>query len=142
MATTRRQIATKVDMESLQHLLDEYGNVKSFADDYKKKADKYSTELKELMLEGKLDEVKTADFVGKVTVKENEDFNELQAIEILRETLSEEDFEKVVKTREYIDDDALETLVYNKRVDVSILAPCRTPKAPTVTLRLTKVKKK
>ena len=65
----------------------------------------------------------------------------MQAIEILRKSLTPEQFAKVVKTREYIDDDEMEKLVYAHEVDAEILAPAVTPKAPTVTLRLGKVKK-
>lgn len=75
-----------------------------------------------------------------ITITANQDVNELQAIEILRKELSPEQFNKVVKTREYIDDDEFERLVYAHEVDAEILMPAITPKAPTVTLRLGKVK--
>lgn len=81
------------------------------------------------------------DVRASITVTPNQDVNELQAIEILRKALTPEQFAEVVKTKEYIDDDAFEKLVYANEVDAEILMPAVTPKAPTVTLRLGKVKK-
>lgn len=81
------------------------------------------------------------DVRASITITPNQDVNELQAIEILRKTLTPEQFSKVVKTKEYIDDDEFEKLVYANEVDAEILLPAVTPKAPTVTLRLGKVKK-
>lgn len=81
------------------------------------------------------------DVRASITITPNQDVNELQAIEILRKALTPEQFSKVVKTKEYIDDDEFEKLVYAHEVDAEILMPAVTPKAPTVTLRLGKVKK-
>lgn len=81
------------------------------------------------------------DVRASITITPNQDINELQAIEILRKALTPEQFSKVVKTKEYIDDDEFEKLVYAHEVDADILLPAVTPKAPTVTLRLGKVKK-
>lgn len=81
------------------------------------------------------------DVRASITITPNQDVNELQAIEILRKALTPDQFSKVVKTKEYIDDDEFEKLVYAHEVDAEILMPAVTPKAPTVTLRLGKVKK-
>lgn len=81
------------------------------------------------------------DVRASITVTPNQEVNELQAIEILRKELTPDQFSQVVKTKEYIDDDAFEKLVYANEVDAEILMPAVTPKAPTVTLRLGKVKK-
>lgn len=78
---------------------------------------------------------------ASITVTPKQEVNELQAIEILRKALTPEQFSKVVKTKEYIDDDEFEKLVYAHEVDAEILIPAVTPLAPTVTLRLGKVKK-
>lgn len=139
---TRRSIAPKpVDTESLEVLVQQYAEMKERLDPLKKSVDKCGTEIKTQMVAGELSEYTVGDIRVSVTVTPKEDFNELQAIEILREELTPEQFEKVVKTREYIDDDALEALSYNHEVDPAILKPCITPKEPTVTLRLGKAKK-
>lgn len=81
------------------------------------------------------------DVKATITITPKQDVNELQAIEILRKALTPEQFSQCVKTKEYIDDDEFERLVYAKEVDAEILMPAVTPLAPTVTLRLGKVKK-
>ena len=81
------------------------------------------------------------DVRASITITPRQEVNELRAIEILRKELTPEQFSEVVKTKEYIDDDEFERLVYAKEVDAEILTPAVTPLAPTVTLRLGKVKK-
>ena len=81
------------------------------------------------------------DVRASITVTPRQEVNELQAIEILRKALTPDQFSKVVKTKEYIDDDEFEKLVYAHEVEAEILMPAVTPLAPTVTLRLGKVKK-
>lgn len=81
------------------------------------------------------------DVRASITITPRQEVNELRAIEILRKELTPEQFSQVVKTKEYIDDDEFERLVYAKEVDAEILTPAVTPLAPTVTLRLGKVKK-
>lgn len=81
------------------------------------------------------------DIRASISITPKQEVNELQAIEILRKALTPEQFSKVVKTKEYIDDDEFEKLVYAHEVDAEILLPAVTPLAPTVTLRLGKVKK-
>lgn len=81
------------------------------------------------------------DVRASITITPKQEVNELQAIEILRKALTPEQFSQVVKTKEYIDDDEFEKLVYAHEVDAEILMPAVTPLAPTVTLRLGKVKK-
>ena len=61
-------------------------------------------------------------------------------IEILRENLSEADFRSVVRTREYIDDDALEKLVYNGDLDITKLESCKVLGNEVTTLRVSKKK--
>ena len=95
----------------------------------------YGTQIKEGLQNRNETEFIAGDIRAYITVTENSEVNELQAIEILRKELTPEQFAKVVKTREYIDDDEMEKLVYAHEVDAEILAPAVTPKAPTVTLR-------
>lgn len=97
--------------------------------------------IKQEMQNRDIKEFEAGDVKASISITPNQDVNELQAIEILRKALTPEQFEKVVKTREYIDDDEFERLVYAHEVDAEILMPAVTQKAPTVTLRLGKVKK-
>ena len=78
----------------------------------------------------------------KVTMTETrkEKFNEEKAIEILKKELTKDEAKSVIKTKEYIDDDALEDLIYNKKFDAQKLASCKTYGEPIRTLRLKKIK--
>lgn len=134
------QIAEKSGEQELIELVPLYYENKSTADKFKKVADKYNLTIKEVMRNNDIPEFIAGDLKASVSVTPKEDFNELQAIEILRKSVSPEIFNQVVKTKEYLDFDSLEALAYNNQVDVSILAPCTTPKEPTITLRVTKVK--
>lgn len=137
---TRRSVNTQ-PKESLDEMITIYAGKKEELDPLKKTVDEYGKKIKSEMTDKDLSEYTVGDLRASISITQKEDFNELQAIEILRKQLTPEQFEKVVKTREYLDDDAFESLVYNHEVDAAILNPCRVPKEPTVTLRLGKAKK-
>ena len=141
MATRRKlDIGKMTDLE-LESAVLAYKDAKESEKAVKKAVSDYGTQIKEGLQNRNETEFIAGDIRAYITVTENSEVNELQAIEILRKELTPEQFAKVVKTREYIDDDEMEKLVYTHEVDAEILAPAVTPKAPTVTLRLGKVKK-
>lgn len=141
MATRRKLDIGKMTDEELESAVLAYRDAKESEKAVKKAVAEFGTQIKEGLQNRNETEFITGDIRAYITVTENSDVNELQAIEILRKELTPEQFSKVVKTREYIDDDELEKLVYAHEVDAEILTPAVTPKAPTVTLRLGKVKK-
>lgn len=137
---TRRSVNTQ-SKESLEDMIIIYASKKEELDPLKKTVEEYGTKIKSEMINKDLSECIIDNIRASISITPKEDFNELQAIEILRKNLTPKQFEKVVKSREYLDDEAFESLVYNHEVDAAILNPCRIPKEPTVTLRLGKVKK-
>ena len=140
--TTRRKLDIgKMTDAELESAVLAYKDAKESEKEVKKAVSDYGTQIKEGLQNRNETEFIAGDIRAYITVTENSEVNELQAIEILRKELTPEQFAKVVKTREYIDDDEMEKLVYTHEVDAEILAPAVTPKAPTVTLRLGKVKK-
>lgn len=140
MATRRKLDIGKMTDEELESAVLAYKDAKESEKSVKKAVSDYGTQIKEGLQNRNETEFIAGDIRAYITVTENSEVNELQAIEILRKELTPEQFAKVVKTREYIDDDEMEKLVYAHEVDAEILAPAVTPKAPTVTLRLGKVK--
>lgn len=128
------------DMTLRTYILD-YQNAKKQEGSIKKVVTELGVAIKQELQNRDVTEFIAGDVRASITITPNQDVNELQAIEILRKALTPEQFSKVVKTREYIDDDEFEKLVYAHEVDAEILMPAVTPKAPTVTLRLGKVKK-
>lgn len=141
MATRRNLEIQQMTDTELECAVINYHDAKESEKAVKKAVVEFGTQIKEGLQNRNETEFIAGDIRAYITVTENSDVNELQAIEILRKELTSEQFAKVVKTREYIDDDELEKLVYAHEVDAEILAPAVTPKAPTVTLRLGKVKK-
>lgn len=141
MATRRKLDIGKMTDAELESAVLAYKGAKESEKAAKKAVSDYGTQIKEGLQNRNETEFIAGDIRAYITVTENSEVNELQAIEILRKALTPEQFAKVVKTREYIDDDEMEKLVYAHEVDAEILAPAVTPKAPTVTLRLGKVKK-
>ena len=140
MATRRKLDIGKMTDEELESAVLAYKDAKESEKAVKKAVSDYGNQIKEGLQNRNETEFIAGDIRAYITVTENSEVNELQAIEILRKELTPEQFAKVVKTREYIDDDEMEKLVYTHEVDAEILAPAVTPKAPTVTLRLGKVK--
>lgn len=132
---------TQNTQDNLVEAVLDYKDAKAKESDVKKVIKNLGEMIKSELQNRNLTEFIAGDVRASITVTENQDVNELQAIEILREKLTPEQFSKVVKTKEYIDDDEFEKLVYAHEVDAEILMPAVTPKAPTVTLRLGKVKK-
>ena len=125
----------------LSRAVEEYQGAKKQESTIKKVVSDLGSTIKQELQNRDITEFIAGDIRATISVTPNQDINELQAIEILRKALTPEQFSKVVKTKEYIDDDEFEKLVYAHEVDAEILMPAVTPKAPTVTLRLGKVKK-
>lgn len=99
-------------------------------------ADQENAEIKECM--GQLGVVKFAagGWVASISETKKETFIEPKLIE----TLKALGVEGVIKTKEYVDMDALENAIYNKQFDAAILASCK--ETHTIkTLRILKKKK-
>lgn len=139
---SRKDLKPKqMEDNALANIVLDYQNAKNQETSIKKIVTELGGTIKQELQNRDVTEFIAGDVRASITITPNQDVNELQAIEILRKELTPEQFSKVVKTREYIDDDELEKLVYAHEVDAAILRPAVTPKAPTVTLRLGKVKK-
>jgi hypothetical protein len=140
---SRKELKTETQntQDNLVEAVLDYKDAKAKESDVKKVIKNLGDMIKSELQNRNLTEFIAGDVRASITVTENQDVNELQAIEILRQQLTPDQFSKVVKTKEYIDDDEFEKLVYAHEVDAEILMPAVTPKAPTVTLRLGKVKK-
>ena len=132
---------TKMPDQELVNAILDYQNAKKQETAIKKVVTELNETIKTELQNRNETEFIVGDVKAYITITPKQDVNELQAIEILRKALTPEQFSQCVKTKEYIDDDEFERLVYAKEVDAEILMPAVTPLAPTVTLRLGKVKK-
>ena len=69
-----------------------------------------------------------------VTTKQNVSFDEDKLLELCKQM----NIPNLVKTKEYVDMDVLEGLLYNRVISVESIAPAKVVKPDTVTLRCTK----
>ena len=137
MADTRRVIVTKPKVD-LASVIDEYMQNKEYFSKYDKLVKQGNDVIKSEMKNGNLETFESSRCIATLSVRIPEVFNEDRAIEILKQNLTPEQLEQVIKSKEYIDADALEKLVYNKAFDAAILEPCNTKDAPIYTLRISK----
>ena len=118
--------------------MQEYIQIKKQADDYKKQVDKLNAQIKSIMEQEGLEVViNGTDKISKV-VQERQSLNEERLIPIAHEFGVTE----IIKTKEYIDTDVLEKMIYNEQLDNSFLdelEDCIDIKH-VVTLRIGKVK--
>ena len=123
--------------ENLKELIRLFYEDKQQLDEYKKSTDEYNKNIKDLM--GKLDttEFESDDLIAKIGVQNRESFNETKLIEKLKEL----NIEGVIKTKEYVDMDTLENVIYNGLLDASELTSCKEVKTVT-TLKVSKKKVK
>ena len=123
----------------LSKTIDEYKESKDKENSLKKINNELSENIKSYMHEHNMTTADTDNYTATLSRKDSESLNEDLAIEIIKENLGGALLASVIKTKEYIDEDALEKLVYNGDFDVNKLAKAKIVK-PTFTLRVTKKK--
>lgn len=122
----------------LAEKIDIYKSYKDSESKFKKLGSKLNDEIKETMKSMGVDEFSSDSYVATVKYSRKETLDEEKAIDVLRKTLSEEQLKTVIRTKEYIDDDSLEKLVYNGDFDISLLEPCKILGNEVATLRIKK----
>ena len=144
----RKKIVEEV---SLDTLIPQYAENKAMLDDYKKICDTENKQIKELM---KDDSYEAGGYRATKSVTTRDSLNEDKIFNSLDDDLRAY-FEEnnIIKTKEYIDTDILEAIIYglNNKKDieskklltnlVELLDKCRDTKE-VVTLRVSKVKEK
>lgn len=125
--------------------------LKTLIDSYKEKKDeetalnKSNKELNETiktyMREHDISSADSDKYTATLSRQDKESLNEELAIEIIKENLGGALLATVIKKKEYIDEDALEKLVYNGDFDINKLARAKITK-PVYTLRVSKRKEK
>lgn len=130
-----KQEELKVDIASI---IDSYGKNKDEEKGLKKYIDKESKLIKEYFSKNNLESFESNKYTATVSNTTKTSLNDYLAIEILKANLKPEELKTVIKTREYIDEDALEKLSYSG-FDMSILERAFIEKV-TSTLRIKKNK--
>lgn len=131
--------AQESNQTRLVSLVESYIENKACEKKYKDLASSENTEIKVLMTELQLNKVATDSGVATLSERVSEDFIEEKLIEFLKTHNVATD---IVKTKEYVDFDALESAIYNERIPADIvkdMASCKEKKVTQV-LRINKKK--
>ena len=126
-------------LNDLDKLIPQYAANKSELDDYKKICDKENAQIKAIMKDFVVTNYEAGGYKATYCVSNRETMNEEMLLDIAhRNGISE-----IVKTKEYIDFDALENAIYNGKISDDILLEMNKAKEvkEVVTLRVSKVKK-
>jgi hypothetical protein len=130
-----KQEELKVDIASI---IDSYGKNKDEEKGLKKYIDEESKLIKDYFSKNNLESFESEKYTAIVSNTTKTSLNDDLAIEILKANLKPEELKTVIKTKEYIDEDALEKLSYSG-FDMSILERAFIEKV-TSTLRIKKNK--
>lgn len=141
----------RVKAISLDELIPTYAENKAMLDDYKKICDSENKQIKELMSEGSYE---VGGYKATKSVSTRDDIKEDKILAKLSDDMREcFEVNNIIKTREYIDMDNLESLLYslNNKKDIEskkikdelieLLDNC-TERKDVVTLRVSKIKEK
>lgn len=128
-------------INNLDTLIPTYAKNKAMLDDYKKICDDENKQIKELMDEGSYE---TSGWKATKSIQHRETMNEDKLLDILKQYPTACYEQGLIKTKEYVDMDVLESMIYKGVIDKNVLLEidkCRESKE-VVTLKVTKVKEK
>lgn len=123
--------------EYLKILIDSYKESKDKENALKKANNEMNENIKSYMHEHDMVSANSDKYTATLSCTKKESLNEDLAIEIIKENLGGALLSSVIKQKEYIDEDALEKLVYNGDFDISKLEKAKITKV-TTTLRIKK----
>lgn len=123
----------------LSMAIDKYKESKDKENALKKANNELNENIKTYMQEHDMESANSENWMATLSCTKKESLNEDLAIEIIKENLDGALLSSVIKKKEYIDEDALEKLVYNGDFDINKLAKAKMVKE-TYTLRVGKKK--
>ena len=121
----------------LSTAIDKYKESKDNENALKKANNELNENIKTYMKKHNMTSANSENWTATLSCKKEESLNEELAIEIIKENLGGALLNSVIKQKEYIDEDALEKLVYNGDFDISKLEKAKITKV-TTTLRIKK----
>lgn len=122
--------------DKLESLIPLFAENKELADKYKKIADEANSQIKELMKESGLDEYQVGDVIVSYSISKRQSFDEDKLIQKLKPLK----IRGMIKKKEYVDMDILETAIYTEKLDAAELTDCQITKE-IESLRMKKAKK-
>ena len=106
----------------LSNAIDEYKESKDRENALKKANDRMGKDIKQYMLDNNMTKANGEKYTVTMSKTVKQKLNEDLAVEIIKENLDGALLASVIKQKEYIDEDALEKLVYNGDFDITKLA--------------------
>ena len=106
----------------LSKAIDEYKESKDKENSLKKANDRIGKDIKQYMIDNNMTKANGEKYTVTMSKTVKQKLNEDLAIEIIKENLDGALLSSVIKQKEYIDEDALEKLVYNGDFDITKLA--------------------
>lgn len=130
--------------DRLLQLIPEYGNHKAELDEIDKICKAENAEIKRIMSEEGIDSLSAGGYKVSYSVSERQTMNEAKLLELLHRYIKNSDnIPGIIKTREYVDMDALESAIYNGAIPKEVIIEmdnCR-EKKQVATIRVSKEKK-
>lgn len=130
----------KVEENNLIKTIDDLAKDKAEKTKLEGAIKKASDFVKKKFNELEIEEYTTDNFRAYLQYSNKIDMDEDKIIQILKENCKKDDYEKVIKTKEYVDFEALESLIYNGGIPAEKLEPAQTTKT-TISLYTKPVKK-
>jgi len=127
-------------MVTLDNLIPVYYDDKQNLDFYKKQCDAGNAKIKELMAEQKITDFEVDGITAKYIIQKKESMDEDKLLILLKER----GYENMIRTKEYVDMDALEDALYHDTIDKDTIVEmdkCRSVKE-VIQLRVSKKKEK
>ena len=121
----------------LSKVIDEYKESKDKENALKKANNELNENIKAYMGEHDMTSASSEKYTAVLSNTTKESLNEDLAIAIIKENLGGALLNSIIKKKEYIDEDALEKLVYNGDFDITKLEKAKITKV-TTTLRIKK----
>ena len=107
--------------KELNDLIDKYGFNKGEYESYKAICDEGNKQIKEMMAEAGLKNYNTDRYKVTYIVSERTSMNEAKLIGVIHSNNIPNSL-GIIKTREYIDEDALESAIYNGEISDDVMA--------------------
>lgn len=129
------------DFRDLSESIENYGINKAEMDSYKKICDAENKKIKSIMGEAKLKAYDSKSYTAKITEVDKSYIDEAKLIGVIHSN-NIPDSLGIIKTKEYIDEDALESAIYNGLISEEIIQEISNCKIPKTEIRLNISKKK
>lgn len=141
MEKSKSEAELQIENE-LHDIVPEYFSLNTQANSLGKSVDKLKIKIKSLLSQANMTTYITDGIIASITTSTRDSFEEDKLLTILKEKLGEAVCKSsgVIKTKEYVDMEILESLVYNDKVVATDLAPCQITKE-VVTLNVKRSKK-